>query len=221
MPQIRELPEGSELQSDLPLPAPESLPIAPDATLLRGFARTAPLQDEIDAIAEVAPFRHLTTPGGGRMSVATTNAGQVGWHSDANGYRYVERDPLTDRPWPAMPPAFAELARRAADVAGFAGFAPDCVLVNRYAPGAQMGTHRDHDERDLGHPIVSVSIGLPAVFVWYGPTRRGPPQPVPVVDGDVVVWGGRARGGYHGVRRLRAGADPAAVRYNLTFRRAR
>ena len=98
---------------------------------------------------------------------------------------------------------------------------PFCVLVNQYAPGSQMGTHRDFDERDLGHPIVSVSIGLPATFVWYGATRRDPPRPVPVMDGDVLVWGGRARAGYHGVRRLRAGADPAALRYNLTFRRAR
>jgi alkylated DNA repair protein (DNA oxidative demethylase) len=210
------------LQPELPLAAaPTALEIVPEVVLLCGFVATAPLVAAIGAIARAAPFRHLQTPGGGRMSVAMTNAGEVGWHSDAKGYRYLARDPLSGRPWPAMPATFATLAREAAAVAGFPGFEPDCALVNRYAPGAQMGTHRDFDERDLGQPIVSVSIGLPAVFLWYGATRRGPPRPVPVADGDVVVWGGRARPGYHGVRRLRAGTDPGAVRYNLTFRRAR
>ena len=211
------------MQPDLPFAEsrPARLEIAAGVVLLRGFVGTAPLLEAIAAIERRAPFRHLTTPGGGRMSVAMTNAGQVGWHSDANGYRYVERDPLTGDPWPAMPASFAELARSAAATAGFAAFEPDCVLVNRYVPGAQMGTHRDYDELDLGQPIVSVSIGLAATFVWYGATRRDPPVPVPVGDGDVLVWGGPARAGYHGVRRLRAGPDPAAVRHNLTFRRAR
>ncbi|MBS0375686.1 MAG: alpha-ketoglutarate-dependent dioxygenase AlkB [Proteobacteria bacterium] len=195
--------------------------IATDVRWLRGYVDTAPLLAEIATIAAAAPFRHLQTPNGGRMAVAMTNAGPLGWHSDARGYRYVDRDPQTGRPWPAMPAAFAALAARAAAAAGFAGFEPDCCLVNRYAPGTQLGAHRDYDEHDLGQPIVSVSIGLPAVFLWYGPTRRGPPRRVPVADGDVVVFGGSARLGYHGVRRLAAGADPAAVRHNLTFRRAR
>ena len=211
------------MQAELPFadPPPARVVVADEVVLLRGFAATAPLRAAIERIAGRAPFRQLETPGGGRMSVAMTNAGPVGWHSDANGYRYVDRDPLTGAAWPAMPAAFEDLARRAAREAGFRDFAPDCVLVNRYAPGAQMGTHRDYDERDLGQPIVSVSIGLPATFVWYGATRRERPVPVPVADGDVLVWGGRARGGYHGVRRLRPGTDPAAVRHNLTFRRAR
>ena len=197
--------------------------IAHEVIWLRGFVATAPLRAAIERIAAAAPFRHLTTPGGGRMSVAMTNAGSCGWHSDASGYRYVDRDPATDRPWPHMPDEFAALAAGAAAAAGFEGFAPDCCLVNRYLVGAQMGTHRDYDELDLGQPIVSVSIGLPAVFLWYGATRKGPPRRVPVVDGDVLVWGGTARAGYHGVRRLAAGPDGAAdaVRYNLTFRRAR
>ena len=155
------------------------------------------------------------------MSVAMTNCGTWGWHSDAHGYRYVERDPGSDRPWPVMPAVFADLATRAAATAGFPGFDPDCCLVNRYAPGTQMGTHRDYDERDLRHPIVSESIGLPAVFVWYGETRQASPTPVPLADGDVLVWGGRARAGYHGVRRLPTHAGVDAQRYNLTFRRAR
>lgn len=211
------------LQNDL-LPAEPLSPVstvAEQVVLLRGYAPTAPLRQAIEAIAALAPFRHLTTPGGGRMSVAMTNCGAWGWHSDARGYRYVPHDPLTDRPWPAMPAAFVELADRAATAAGFPGFEPDCCLVNRYAPGTQMGTHRDYDERDLRHPIVSVSIGLPAVFLWYGASRRGPPIRVPVVDGDVLVWGGVARAGYHGVRRLSVAAQAGALRHNLTFRRAR
>ena len=210
-------------QADLLDPSAGPVPVADGVVWLRRFAVTAPLVAAIAEIAAAAPFRHLTTPGGGRMSVAMTNAGPWGWHSDARGYRYVDRDPLTGRPWPPLPDAFTALAARAAAAAGFEGFVPDCCLVNRYATGAQMGTHRDYDERDLGQPIVSVSIGLAAVFLWYGATRRGPPARVPLTDGDVLVWGGSARAGYHGVRRLQPGPDGAAdaLRYNLTFRRAR
>ena len=197
--------------------------VAPEVILLSAFVDSRPLRQEIAAIERAAPFRHLTTPGGGRMSVAMTNCGAVGWHSDARGYRYLERDPLTDRAWPAMPMSFRALALRAVATAGFPAFDPDCCLVNRYAIGTQMGTHRDFDERDLAQPIVSVSIGLPAIFMWYGAQRRGPKVDVPVSDGDVIVWGGSARAGYHGVRRLRddrTGIEPP-LRYNLTFRRAR
>jgi len=157
------------------------------------------------------------------MSVAMTNCGPLGWYSDARGYRYVERDPLTERPWPAMPTAFRELASSAAAAAGFESFAPDACLVNRYEPGARMGAHRDYDELDLREPIVSVSIGLPAVFLWYGQRRRSTPVRVLLDDGDVLVWGRNARAGYHGVRPLAAGAHPVcgALRYNLTFRCAR
>jgi DNA oxidative demethylase len=197
--------------------------IAEEALLLRRFVATPPLVAAIEQIAAKAPFRRLQTPNGGQMSVAMTNCGAWGWHSDRRGYRYLDRDPGSGQPWPEMPAAFAALAASAADAAGFAGFAPDCCLVNRYAIGAQMGAHRDHDELDFRHPIVSVSIGLEATFLWYGATRKGPPQRIPVADGDVVVFGGSARGGYHGVRRLTApdGAPDALLRYNLTFRRAR
>jgi DNA oxidative demethylase len=199
-------------------------PIAPHVTLLRGFAApTTPFVECIEAIARRAPFRHLVTPGGGRMSVAMTNCGPLGWHSDRRGYRYVERDPEGGEPWPAMPSSFVALAEAAAERGGFPGFAPDACLVNRYEPGARMGTHRDHDELDLSHPIVSVSIGVPAVFLWYGDSRRGSPLRVTLADGDVVVWGADARGGYHAVKPLAVARHPAtgALRYNLTFRRAR
>lgn len=196
--------------------------IAPDAFLLPRFVATAPLVAEIERIAAAAPFRQLRTPGGGTMSVAMTNCGALGWHSDASGYRYVATDPLTGLPWSKLPPAFAELAGSAARTVGFGLYEPDCCLINRYTVGTHLGTHRDNDERDLGQPIVSVSIGLSAVFLWYGATRKGPPQRVRVTDGDVVVWGRTARAGFHGVRRLTAGEPgaTASIRYNLTFRRA-
>jgi alkylated DNA repair protein (DNA oxidative demethylase) len=201
---------------------PATVAIAPEVVLLRRFVATAPLLVAIGRIAAEAPFRQLRTPGGGQMSVAMTNCGPVGWHSDTSGYRYAEHDPQSGRSWPAMPDDFAALATAAAVAAGFGRFEPDCCLVNRYAVGAQMGVHRDFDELDLRHPIVSVSIGLPAVFVWRGTTRAGPPLAIHVTDGDVLVWGGQARAGYHGVRRLAAdGSGADACRYNLTFRRAR
>lgn len=204
-------------------PGATTVTVAPEVVLLRRFVVTAALRAEIERIAGVAPFRRLKTPGGGQMSVAMTNCGSTGWHSDTSGYRYVDADPESGRPWPAMPAAFAALADAAATAAGFGAFRPDCCLVNRYAVGTQMGIHRDFDERDLRQPIVSVSIGLPAVFVWRGERRASPPKPVRVVDGDVLVWGGAARAGYHGVRRLAPPASTAteALRYNLTFRRAR
>jgi alkylated DNA repair protein (DNA oxidative demethylase) len=216
------LPPSSSL--DLLAALPEApLAVATDVVCLRRFVATAPLLPVIESLAAAAPFRHLRTPGGGRMSVAMINCGAWGWHSDATGYRYVSDDPETGRPWPLMPASFAALAASAAEAAGFGLFSPDCCLVNRYAVGAQMGTHRDFDELDLSHPIVSVSIGLPAMFLWYGSTRQGPPVRVPLEDGDVLVWGRGARAGYHGVRRIatRSTPHPDALRYNLTFRRAR
>jgi alkylated DNA repair protein (DNA oxidative demethylase) len=203
-------------------PAAPRVEIAEGAVLLRRFARSTELLAAIAGIAEAAPFRHLQTPRG-PMSVAMTSCGTWGWHSDARGYRYVDRDPQTDRPWPAMPAAFTALAARAATLGGFPNFAPDACLINRYAVGASMGAHRDFDELDLAHPIVSVSLGVPAVFLWYGASRRERPTRFTLEDGDVVVWGGPARAAYHGVRKLSPASHPATgpLRYNLTFRRAK
>ncbi|HSN69865.1 MAG TPA: DNA oxidative demethylase AlkB [Steroidobacteraceae bacterium] len=198
--------------------------IEPDVLLLRRFAApTADLMHAIERVAAQAMFRHLTTPGGGRMSVAMTNCGSWGWHSDTRGYRYVDNDPLSGRPWPAMPEAFAALAGAAAAQAGFAKYAADACLINRYEPGARMGAHRDQDEADMTQPIVSVSIGARAVFLWYGARRTGPPRRIDLCDGDVLVWGRTARAGYHGVRPLATSehALTGPYRYNLTFRRAR
>lgn len=200
------------------------LALGPDAVLLRGLA-LADADRLATALADVvaaAPFRHMCTPGGHRMSVAMSNCGALGWTSDAGGYRYTTVDPATGRAWPAMPEALRELARRAAATAGFPGFEPDACLVNRYAPTARMTLHQDRNERDLGAPIVSVSLGLPAVFLFGGDTREARPTRVPLAHGDVVVWGGASRLRYHGILPLTAGHHPqiGPWRINLTFRRA-
>ncbi len=197
-------------------------PLPPGVTLLPRHAAAAVLLPLIDAIAAAAPPRHLTVPGGGTMSVAMTNCGALGWVSDAAGYRYDAVDPLTCRPWPEMPRILADLARDAAARGGFAGFAPDACLINTYVPGARMGLHQDRDERDFSDPIVSVSLGLDAVFLIGGTRRNDPTRPLPLHDGDVLVFGGPARRMYHGVRPLKAGHHPllGARRLNLTFRKA-
>jgi DNA oxidative demethylase len=198
--------------------------LAPGAWLLRGFAleRVTALMPAIEHINAAAPFRHLVTPGGFRMSVAMTNCGSLGWVSDRRGYRYDACDPLSDRPWPPMPPVFLELAGAAAQAAGFPGFTPDACLLNRYDPGARLTLHQDKDERDFSAPIVSVSLGLPAIFLFGGDSRKDKQRRVPLQHGDVVVWGGPARLHHHGVLALKDGYHDllGAQRLNLTFRRA-
>jgi alkylated DNA repair protein (DNA oxidative demethylase) len=193
--------------------------------LLRGFAR--PLEADLIAalhdIAVQAPFRHMPTPGGHLMSVAMTNCGSLGWVTDRSGYRYDANDPETGKPWPAMPASFRELAAQASDRAGFGAFAPDACLINRYKPGARMSLHQDRDEDDFGAPIVSVSLGLPAIFLFGGLKRSDKPRRFRLEHGDVVVWGGPARLAFHGVAPLADGehALMGRQRINLTFRKAR
>jgi DNA oxidative demethylase len=198
--------------------------IAPGAVLLPGFAMPAALglRDGIRGIAKEAPFRRMTTPGGLPMSVSMTNCGPLGWVTDRAGYRYSAVDPESGRAWPPMPEPFHGLAQSAAVAAGFPNFAPDACLINRYAPGAKMSPHQDKDERDLEQPIVSVSLGLPAVFQFGGLQRSAPLERIPLEDGDVVVWGGPARLRYHGILPLKPGDHPVfgPYRYNLTFRQA-
>ena len=198
--------------------------LAPGAVLLRGFVNASlpALLQEIDTVALQAPFRRMITPGGYAMSVAMTNCGRAGWITDLSGYRYSATDPVSGRAWPALPPMFLALAAGAAKAAGFAGFEPDACLINRYEPGAKLSLHQDKDERDFSQPIVSVSIGLPAVFLFGGDERRQKPMRLRLESGDVVVWGGPARHRYHGVAPLAEGSDPltGAYRYNLTLRKA-
>ena len=198
--------------------------IAPGAVVLHAFARphaAALLAGVHDVIAQ-APLRCMVTPGGLRMSVAMTNCGALGWLSDRAGYRYQAIDPDNGTPWPGMPAAFSTLAANAATEAGFAGFAPDACLINRYQPGTRLSLHQDKDERDFGAPIVSVSLGLPAVFLFGGLKRSDKAQRIPLTHGDVVVWGGPARLRYHGVLPLKAGEHAllGGQRINLTFRKA-
>lgn len=203
----------------------ESEALAPGATLLHGQARgvDAQLLELVAGIATAAPFRKMVTPGGFEMSVAMTNCGLAGWVSDRKGYRYTADDPLTGKPWPAMPALFLALARDAAATAGFPGFVPDACLINRYEPGARLSLHQDRDEADYGHPIVSVSLGLPATFQFGGTRRSDPARKVRLEHGDVVVWGGPARLAHHGVLTLKSGEHPltGCRRFNLTLRKAR
>ncbi len=215
---------SGELFSELPQPQAERLPLAEGAVLLRGFVanEAKALWDAVTAINTAAPFRHMTTPGGFRMSVAMTNCGDVGWVSDAKGYRYSPADPETGNHWPEMPASFRQLATGAAAAAGFDGFNPDACLINRYEPGARLTLHQDKDEHDYSEPIVSVSLGLPAVFLWGTNTRKDRPRRIRLESGDVVVWGGPARKVYHGIAPLADGDHPLTGRYriNLTFRKA-
>lgn len=204
-------------------PPPTREPLEEGAVLLRGFAAGAApaLIEGVQAVTAASPFRHLVTRGGYTMSVAMTNCGRIGWVSDATGYRYDPIDPDTGAHWPAMPDAFLELARRAAAEGGFPNYDPDACLINRYAAGSKLGMHQDRDEKDAWAPIVSVSLGLPATFLWGGLKRGDPVRRIRVESGDVVVWGGPARFIYHGVSPLKTGDHPLTgdVRINLTFRK--
>ena len=215
----------ADLFDDVASERPARETIAEGAALLRGLVR--PVAAELiaalrDVVAQ-APFRHMQTPGGHQMSVAMTNCGDVGWVTDRSGYRYDSADPETGKPWPAIPPSFRKLAADAATAGGFADFSPDACLVNRYEPGARMSLHQDRDEKDFAAPIVSVSLGLPAIFLFGGLKRADKPRRFRLEHGDVVVWGGPSRLFFHGIAPLADGehAIMGRQRINLTFRKAR
>ncbi|HTW73389.1 MAG TPA: DNA oxidative demethylase AlkB [Steroidobacteraceae bacterium] len=207
------------------LPRASVEPLGEAAALLPGFARAQAdtLPPLLQTLWRAAPLRHMSTPGGARMSVAMSNCGPFGWVSDRRGYRYEHCDPHSGQPWPPMPPQLRELAQRAAAALRFVDFEPDACLINYYAPGTRLTLHQDRDERDLGAPVVSVSCGLPATFLFGGLRRRDAVRRVPLFHGDVVVWGGAQRLAFHGVAPLADGQHPIAgrCRVNLTFRRAR
>jgi alkylated DNA repair protein (DNA oxidative demethylase) len=203
---------------------PSRQPIGDGAVVLHGFAR-AEADALLQAVAQVSaavPVRHMLTPGGHTMSVAMTNCGALGWVTDRRGYRYQGTDPVSGTPWPAMPAPFLAIATAAAEAAGYRGFVPDACLVNRYLPGARLSLHQDRNERDYAAPIVSVSLGLPATFLFGGLRRNERPRRFRLEHGDVVVWGGPTRLAFHGVEPLDDGSHAVTgpCRYNLTFRKA-
>ncbi len=202
---------------------PAKQEIAPGAFWLRGFAlaEDSALLSAVDEVTRAAAFRNMVTPGGYRMSVAMTNCGELGWITDRSGYRYDEVDPETGKRWPEMPAAFRRLAESAAAEAGFVDFRPNACLINRYEAGTKLSLHQDKDERDFTQPIVSVSLGIPATFLFGGFTRKEKADRIPLRHGDVVVWGGPARLRYHGVAELKEGEHPllGRLRVNLTFRK--
>jgi len=215
---------AARLFEDLPEPRLLREALGPGTAILNGFAHgvEAELVSALKAVVERAPLRHMVTPGAFRMSVAMTNCGRLGWVTDRTGYRYDEIDPETGLQWPAMPPVFARLAAGAAREAGYSLFLPDACLINRYEPGARLSLHQDKNERDFDQPIVSVSLGLPAIFQFGGLERSDTTIRIPVIHNDVIVWGGPARLRYHGFAPLKGGSHPllGCYRYNLTFRKA-
>jgi len=221
---VKSNPPETPLFADLPAPEPSVEKIAEGASILRGFADdiASALIAEVGQVAAAAPFRHMITPGGYRMSVAMTNCGPSGWVSDGRGYRYSPIDPASGLPWPALPALFQSLATDAARAAGYPGFHANACLINRYEPGTKLSLHQDKDERDFTAPIVSVSLGLPAVFLWGGLRRRDSVRRFRLQSGDIAVWGGPTRLTYHGVATLADGDHPLTgrVRINLTFRYA-
>jgi alkylated DNA repair protein (DNA oxidative demethylase) len=222
---MRSEPLSTDLFESISDVRPSQEEIADGAVLLRALAR--PVENALIAalrdIVEQAPFRHMMTRGGHRMSVAMTNCGSAGWVTDRTGYRYDANDPESGKPWPAMPPSFRELAKQAATRAGFGAFSPDACLINRYQPGARMSLHQDRDEDDLGAPIVSVSLGLPAIFLFGGMKRSDKPRRFRLEHGDIAVWGGPTRLAFHGIAPLADGehALMGRQRINLTFRKTR
>jgi alkylated DNA repair protein (DNA oxidative demethylase) len=198
--------------------------IGEQACVLRGFALPwlESLLTALEGVLTVAPFRQMVTPGGFTMSVALSSCGALGWTTDRSGYTYTRNDPQTGQPWPKMPEVFFELAQAAAREAGFTDFVPDSCLINRYVPGAKMSLHQDKDEGSYAAPIVSVSLGLPATFLFGGFERSDKSQRVPLLHGDIVVWGGVDRLRYHGVLPIKDGHHPTLgeQRINFTFRTA-
>jgi len=201
---------------------PDKEDIREGVVLLPGFCDSRKILQVVMDIVDAAPFRHMLTPGGRRMPVAITNCGAVGWVSDHKGYRYSAVDPVSRKPWPTMPEMFLGLAQKAAEKSGFKEFVPDSCLISRYVPGASLSPHQDKNEHNFDWPIVSISLGLSAIFQLYGTKRGGRPVNIRLDDGDVLVFGGVSRLSYHGVRKLLT-EGPAHMddhRINLTFRRA-
>lgn len=214
-----------DLFDQLDDPQPKIERLSSGTVLLRRFAlgEAERIWAEVQEILQHAPLMTMHTPSGLPMSVTTSSCGRWGWVTDEQGYRYTGINPASGQPWPAMPLVLRQLAKRAAQAAGFAGFEPDACLINCYGVGARMGLHQDRDERDFRQPIVSLSLGMPAVFLLGGLHRHDPQHKLRLVHGDVLVWGGVDRLRFHGVAPVKLDVHPLLgdQRFNLTFRRAR
>lgn len=210
-------PSATPVSSPAAFAPPEGFRLLPgflDAEAQRRMAAA------ILAVLEQAPGYHAAMPKTGRpMSVEMSNAGRFGWYSDREqGYRYIERHPVTGRPWPAIPEPVLDVWRA---VAGY-GHEPECCLINLYRDTAKMGLHQDCDEADFSAPVVSISLGDEALFRLGGTTRRDPTRSFRLASGDVLVLGGAARLAFHGIDRVLPGTSrliPGGGRINLTLRR--
>ncbi|MDF7675557.1 DNA oxidative demethylase AlkB [Neisseriaceae bacterium ESL0693] len=201
-------------------PVPE---LGADTLLMRQFIDDSLALQIIESVKHIhahAPFRHMTTVTGGRLSASMTSCGQWGWLSDAHGYRYSEYDPLTNKPWPSMPALWRDLAAKAASQAGFEGFVPQTCLINCYKTGSKLSLHQDKDEHHLGAPVVGFSLGIPAIFCWGGLSRQDQTLQFPLFHGDALVFGGADRLRYHGILPIKRHhhALLKSCRLSLTFR---
>lgn len=176
----------------------------------------------ITLITEQAPLRQFMTPMGHLTKVKMSNCGKYGWISDQNGYRYSSTDPQNLKDWPKLPTKFLQLHKYACELAGLPRFKPDACLINCYEIGLSMGRHQDKDEVDASWPIVSISLGLPAVFQIYPTQSSNSVKTVLLEDGDVIILSGASRSFYHGVKTVKADLlQPKLLqRFNLTLRKS-
>ncbi len=194
--------------------------ISPDIYLYRQKVSWALWADDIKRLIKVAPLRFMRTAGGKRLNISMTNCGDVGWTSSEQGYRYLSRDPASGKPWPKLPPSFAQLGTQIAALTGFEHFQPNACLVNHYQAGQKLNAHQDKNEPDLSQPVVSVSLGMSATFLIYGDERGNKAQKIILNDGDVMIWGRSARLMYHGVETKNTQPHPELGfhRFNVTLR---
>lgn len=204
-----------------------ALPPLPEGVIYRPGVISPALQVKllaaVEAVAREAPFRHPRTRGGGMTSAAMTNAGDAGWWSDESGYRYLTRQPGSEKPWPVMPEIFRNALAVVAEESPWPHFQPDACLINFYAPGAKMGLHQDLDEKDFTQPIVTVCLGDDADFLIGGLARAGKTTALTVSSGDALIMGPPGRMLFHGIRKIYAGTSPLSGlkgRISLTFRKA-
>jgi alkylated DNA repair protein (DNA oxidative demethylase) len=202
-------------------------PALPEGVIFHPKVASFALQQELLAavrdIAKDAPFQHPRTRGGGMTSAAMTNAGDAGWWSDRSGYRYITRQPDSDKPWPAMPAVFRSAVASIVNGSPWPDFQPDASLINFYEPGAKMGLHQDRDERDFAQPIVTISLGDDADFLVGGLARTDKTVALVVESGDAVIMGPPGRMLFHGIRKIYPGTSPLEGlkgRISLTFRKA-